>query len=171
MHLVLLALSLTAHADPTCAGPIELRTFNVPVTTYAGGVAVTTQNPTWTALDAQHRALDTLTLAARLGDDGVATEVARRQQKARKTGWIVTGVAVPTTALGAVALNSSVNGDGGDGALVGGASLLSLGAVGLMFGPIWLGVRPWALRNNPATFYTLDDVTAKIEAYHDECGH
>ena len=173
VSVLLLSLG-PALADPAisaCAGPLELRTFDVPLTTYGAGVAVTSHATSWTVTDAEHHALDTLALASRLGDEGTEQELARRQAKARKTGWIVTGVSIPATLLGALALNSSVNGDGGDGALVAGATGVSLGGVGLMFGPIWLGVRPRALKNNPAAFYPLDMVQDKIGIYHDACGY
>ena len=169
MSLLLLSLSL-AHADPACAGLLELHSVNVPITTVGAGVSYTTYSTSWTVLDADHHALDTLTLARRFGDAQAEAELARRQKKARKTGWIVTGASIPVTLLGALALNSSVNGDGDDGALVAGATLLGVGGTGLMFGPIWLGVRPWALKNNPAAFYPLTEVQEWLDAYDAACG-
>ena len=79
-------------------------------------------------------------------------------------------MAWPATLLGGAALDSGVNGDGGNGAIVGGATLLSLGGTGLIFGPVWLGLRPWPLKNNPAAFYPLDEVKEKLEIYDDACG-
>lgn len=168
--LLLAILAGAASAgEPQCQGALDLKVMDVPLTTYTAGVSYTTTSTTWTVQGADHRALDTLSLARALGDTGVEAELARRQKKARRTGWIVTGVAIPATLLGVGTLNAGVNGDGGTGAIVGGATLLSLGGTGLIFGPVWLGLRPWALKNNPAAFYPLDEVKEKLEIYDDAC--
>lgn len=78
-------------------------------------------------------------------------------------------MALPATLLGVAALDAGVNGDGGGKAIVGGATLLGLGATGLIFGPVWLGLRPWALKNNPSAFYPLDEVKEKLKIYDDAC--
>lgn len=167
---LLTILSGVANAgEPQCQGALDLKVMDVPLTTYGAGVSYTTHTTTWAVQGVDQRTLDTLSLARALGDTGVETELARRQAKARRVGWIVTGVAIPATLLGVGALNAGVNGDGGDGAIVGGATLLSLGGTGLIFGPVWLGLRPWALKNNPAAFYPLDEVREKLEIYDDAC--
>jgi len=63
-------------------------------------------------------------------------------------GWResgIVGVAIPATLLGAGALNAGVNGDGGNGAIVGGATLLSLGGTGLILASLFGGLPLLAL--------------------------
>lgn len=167
--LLLTRLALADPGEPVCQGPLDLRIFDVPITTYSMGVATTTHTTSWTVLDADHRPLDTLSLARALGDSGVEAELGRRQKKARRTGWIVTGVSAVATLVGVKALDSGVDGDGGDGAIAVGATLLGLGGTGLLFGPIWLGVRPWALKNNPAAFYPMEEIQEKLAFYDHAC--
>lgn len=176
MLLALQSIALAASPideEPSfqCEGPMDVRSQTVPMTSYAGGVAYTSYATTYSVLDGDKNAVDTLTLAYRLGDPGAEAALNLRIRKARRVGWGITGVSVPVTALGAAALNSYVNGSGGTGSLVLGATLLSFGATGLITGPIWATVRPWALRENPSVFYPVEQMQEEIEWYNAACGY
>lgn len=179
MVVALLGLALAAAGEAVdselpagrCHGQIRLSSFEVPVLNTVGGVTYTTQATNWTVTDEQGQAVGTLDLARRLGDSWVPPELDRRVKKARRIGWSITGASVVATLVGAGAFNAYTNGEGSDGALVLGGTLLGLGGSGLIIGPIWGGVRPIALKTNPAVFYSPDVLRPRIDTYNDACGY
>ncbi len=160
-----------SRADPRCGGLLEFRERTEVIVTSSTYGTTSTQVPTFDVLDEVGRDLDTLALAGFIGDTRAPADLEHKQRAARVTGGVTIGIAIPLVVLGGLALDNSVNGQGGDAALIGGATALSVGVTGLIFGPIWLGVRPAALRANPAAFYPLDQARDAVEAYNVGCGY
>lgn len=60
--------ALATPGEPICHGPLDLRVLEVPITTYSGGVMLTTNTTSWTVVPPDQRAVDTVSLARALDD-------------------------------------------------------------------------------------------------------